>query len=370
MLASEMRGAEADVIALSGTDIVDRWEDARELDTPPLIVREGLAKALKAEELPEVERIDAGHSNPTFLVLSQGDRWILRRPPRPPFAPKAHDVLREYRVLAALSDQQVRTPTPLLACDDPAVIGAPFYLMEALDGLVIKADTPPPLGTPEQRARVGDELVDSLVELHAVDIDVAKIGSRASGASYLERQIALWSGQLDQRKLVREIPALTALTQHLSSQIPVSPTVSIVHGDFKLDNMFFSPAAPARLIAILDWEMATLGDPLADLGFLTATWTEPGESPDRTAGLSSATAQPGFPTRSELASRYAELSGASLDQLAWYQGFALWKIAILLEASYQRFLAGTAEDAFFPTLEQGVPQIAEQALDAAAGSLL
>jgi aminoglycoside phosphotransferase (APT) family kinase protein len=355
-------GDRADAPGASGTlalvDVVDTWAQARLLDAPPLIVREGLRDVLHGETLPEVHRIDAGHSNPTFLVEHEDTRAILRRPPRPPFAPKAHDVLREHRILDALRDQPVRAPVPILACEDPAVIGAPFYLMEALDGIVLRDVTPAPL-----------ELVDALVELHAVPARDAGMGRATRGNTYLERQLALWSGQWSRLRHTREIPAIEEVERRLTATRPSSPHVAIVHGDYKLDNVFFARSAPARLIAILDWEMATLGDPLADVGYLTATWVDPGEPVDRLGGLSSVTAQPGFPSRRELAARYAAASGLPLDDLSWYQALALWKLAILLEASYQRHLAGTTSDEFFVTLEESVPRIAEQALGAVSGAL-
>jgi aminoglycoside phosphotransferase (APT) family kinase protein len=358
-----------DPLATVLQDVVDTWGEIGELEPPPLIVRERLRATLGCAELPDVERIDAGHSNPTFLVRSSEGCWILRRPPRPPFAPTAHDVLREHRILSALRDQPVRTPMPYLACDDPAVIGAPFYLMEALDGLVVRDVTPSPLDTPELRAGIAVELVDALAELHDVAPERAGLGHPGRGEAYLERQVELWATQWA-RNQTRPVPALEELTRRLRRNRPTSPRIAVVHGDYKLDNMLFARAAPARLTAILDWEMATLGDPLADLGYLTATWIDADEAPDRIAGLSTATMEPGYPTRRHLADRYANLTDLGLDELAWYQALALWKLAILLEASYRRFLSGTTEDAFFATLQGGVPRIAEQALDASAGALL
>ncbi len=367
-------GDTADAPSASGTlalvDVVDTWAQAHLLDAPPLIVREGLRDVMGGAELPEVQRIDAGHSNPTFLVEHEGTRAILRRPPRPPFAPKAHDVLREHRILAALRDQPVRAPLPILACEDPAAIGAPFYLMEALDGIVLRDVTPAPLDGLRGHERAAEELVDALVELHAVPARDAGMGRAARGSTYLERQLGVWSGQWSRLNHTREIPAVEEVARRLEETRPASPRVAIVHGDYKLDNVLFAPSAPARLIAILDWEMATLGDPLADLGYLTATWVDPGEPADRLGGLSSVTAQPGFPSRRVLADRYAAASGLPLDSLAWYQALALWKLAILLEASYQRHLAGTTSDEFFATLEEGVPRIAEHALAAVTGALL
>jgi aminoglycoside phosphotransferase (APT) family kinase protein len=350
-------------------DVVDTWAEADALAAPPLIVREGLRETLGDAHLPEVERIDAGHSNPTFLVVANGARWILRRPPRPPFAATAHDVLREHRVLSALRAHDVRIPTPGIVCSGPARIGAPFYLMEALDGLVLRDHVPPPLDTPGQRAQAGAEMVDALAELHAIDPKATGLGSRGQGDTYLKRQLALWSGQWKQRR-TRPIPAINAVTQRLRERIPTTQRAAVVHGDYKLDNVLFAPTSPPRLVAILDWEMATVGDPLADVGYFTATWIGDGEAADRMVGLSGATSEPGFPSRSDLAARYAQRSGLDLEDLAWYQGLALWKLAILLESSYARFLSGTAADTFFGTLENGVPLLAEQALGACAGDLL
>jgi aminoglycoside phosphotransferase (APT) family kinase protein len=350
-------------------DVVDTWEEARLLSSPPLVVREGLRRLLETELLPEVERIDAGHSNATFIVRAPNLCCILRRPPRPPFEPKAHDVLREYRYLMALGTQPVRVPVALMQCRDPSIIGAPFYLMEALDGLALRDQVPPSLDGAEDRRRIGEQLVDALHELHRVDASAVGLGDTTHGEGYLERQVSLWSEQWA-RNQTREIGAVDEVTRFLESAIPVTHRVAIVHGDYKLDNVLFAPAAPATLVAILDWEMATIGDPLADLGYLTGTWTNPGESADRLLGLSAVTAQPGFPVRRELAAWYADRSGLALDDLAWYQALALWKLAILLEASYRRFLTGTTSDAFFGELERGVPEIAEHALEAARGGLL
>jgi aminoglycoside phosphotransferase (APT) family kinase protein len=331
-------------------DVVDTWEEAGRLTSPPLVVREGLRRLLKTDVLPEVERIDAGHSNATFIVRTPTLRCILRRPPRSPFEPKAHDVLREYRYLNALRDQPVRVPVALLQCQDRSVIGSPFYLMEALDGLALRDRVPSSFDTPEDRRRIG-------------------LGDTTHGERYLERQVNLWAQQWA-RNQTREIRAVDEVTRLLQVAIPVSHRVAIVHGDYKLDNVLFTRGAPPTLMAILDWEMATIGDPLADLGYLTGTWINPGESSDRLLGLSAVTAQPGFPGRRELAARYAARSGLPLDDLAWYQALALWKLSILLEASYRRFLTGTTSDAFFSELELGIPKIAEHALDAALGGLL
>jgi len=334
----------------------------------PLIVREALERVLGLGEL-EVERASAGHSNVTFFLSADGRRLVLRRPPRGPFPPSAHDVLREYRILAALEEFDVRTPRVVLACDDPGVIGASFYVMERVDGVVADPATPPPLDNPADRARIGEELIDTLLELHRVEWRRSDALSRIGRANgYLERQVDLWSTQWKRQK-TREVESIERTGEALRRSLPTSPPATVVHGDYKLDNVAFAPHSPARLVAILDWEMATIGDPLADLGFLTATWLQ-GDDPERLLGLSRAPTEPGYPTRAQLVERYASASGLDVERLPWYQSLALWKLAILLEGSYRRFRAGTTDDPFFARLESGVPSLAAQAEAALAGSLL
>ncbi len=334
----------------------------------PLIVHEALEAELGLGEL-RVERASAGHSNVTFFLDAGGRRLVLRRPPRGPFPPSAHDVLREYRILHALEEFEVRVPQVVLACDDPEVIGAPFYVMERIEGVVADAATPPPLDNPRDRARIGDELIDTLVELHRVDWRSSEALSRIGRPDgYLERQLRLWTEQWRKQR-TRDVELIDRTGEELRRAVPTSPPATIVHGDYKLDNVAFAPRSPARLLAVLDWEMATIGDPLADLGFLTATWTQ-GDDPERLLGLSRAPTEPGYPARGDLIERYGTVSGLGVEGLAWYQALALWKLAILLEGSYRRFKAGTTDDPFFARLERGVPSLAAQAWDALGGALL
>lgn len=351
-------------------DVVETWEQARALPEPPLIVLEGLRAAigLDDEEL-EVERISAGHSNVTFTVRSSRGDWVLRRPPRPPFSPSAHDVEREYRMLAALGDSGARVPSVRSMHATDEAIGAPFYLMESIPGQIIRDRTAPPLDTPEQRSLIGEELIDALCEVHEAEWRDDGIAPPGRSNGYLERQLSLWTRQWGHNS-TREVPLIAEVGEALEAGMPGSSAAAVVHGDYKLDNVIFGLEAPARLVGILDWEMSTIGDPLADLGYLTATWIESDEDPDRLLGLSAATREPGFPTRAQLAERYAAISGRDLSALPWYQGLALWKLAILLEASYGRFLAGTTDDPFFARLDTGVPRLAEQARRAIAGEPL
>jgi aminoglycoside phosphotransferase (APT) family kinase protein len=332
---------------------------------PPLLVHEPLEAFLDARGLGAgrlaAEPIGEGHSNVTFLIRRGAEEWVLRRPPRGPLPPSAHDVLREARLLLALEGARVRVPRVVATCADEAVIGAPFYVMERVAGDVLQAELPAALDDEASRARIADELVDALVEVHAVDWRARGLEDYGRPTGYLERQIRRFAGLWDALR-TRELPAIDEVTRRLAARIPASGPATIVHGDFRLGNTMFAPGAPARLAAIFDWELATIGDPLADVGYLAATWAQPGE-PDQTLfALGAVTRLPGFPPREALVARYEERSGRAMTDLRWYMTLALWKSAIFLEGSYRRRLAGTTEDAFFDRLERGVPELAERAL--------
>jgi len=312
----------------------------------------------------QVERHAAGHSNETFFVRRGSDEWVLRRPPRGAFLPTAHDVLREYRVLSALAGTGVRSPRPLVACDDSAVIGAPFYLMERARGFVIRDALPPGFGPDDHEARagIGDELVDALVELHAVDWRSVGLEGLGKPTGYLERQVRRWSGQLAlTTRFTRTLSDLVEVGEWLAGHVPESGPTTIVHGDYKLDNMVFAPDPPAQLTAILDWEMATIGDPLADVGWMVSFWREPGDPADILEGDTAITRLPGFRSRQELLDRYAKGSARAIHDLTFYTVLAVWKLAVLLEGSYARHLAGVTDDPLFAQLEEGVPGLARRA---------
>jgi aminoglycoside phosphotransferase (APT) family kinase protein len=336
----------------------------------PLVDAEALTSYLR-ERFPELateeltlERHKAGHSNETFFVRFGHRDLVLRRPPRGAFLPTAHDVSREYRVLSALGDRGVRAPRPALFCDDTAVIGAPFYLMERIDGSVIRDALPEGFGGDiNARRPIGDELVDALVELHSIDWKQAGLEGFGKPVGYLDRQVRRWKGQLDlTQPLTRSIPELLAVGDWLGEHIPDPGNVTIVHGDYKLDNVVFASDPPARLLAILDWEMSTIGDPLADLGWMLSFWREPDDPIEFAMDEQAVTRLPGFATRAELVERYRERSGRDVPDLTFYMALAVWKLAILLEGSYARHLAGLTDDPFFAELEEGVPILAHRAL--------
>ncbi|HEX2088666.1 MAG TPA: phosphotransferase family protein [Actinomycetota bacterium] len=342
----------------------------------PLVDPEGLTSYLRdrfpdsASESVEVERHMAGHSNETFFVRFGERDWVLRRPPRGAFLPTAHDVAREYRVLSALAGTGVRAPRPVLFCEDTAVIGAPFYLMERVDGAVIRDVLPEPFASDESLRRgLGDELVDALVELHAVDWRSVGLEGFGKPSGYLERQVRRWSGQLELTEpLTRKVPELHAATDWLRRNlngVPDTPP-TIVHGDYKMDNVMYAPVAPARLIAVLDWEMSTIGDPLADLGWMVSFWREPGDPVAIDLEGKGPTRLPGFQRRDDLILRYEERSRRQVGDLTFHMVLAVWKLAILLEGSYARHLAGLTDDSFFAQMEEGVPLLAQRALNLAS----
>ena len=305
---------------------------------------------LPAGEPARLTRIGEGASNLTFLVERGGARLVLRRPPPPPLPPSAHDVVREARLQLALRDEGVRVPRVLAVCEDPEVLGAPFYVMEELQGSVL---TDEPAAT-DGRA-LGAAVVDALAGLHAVDWRREPLNGFGRPAGYLERQLRRFRALYD-ASTGRRFAAFDELAAALERGLPSVSETTVVHGDYRLGNLMVG--ADSRLVAILDWEMATLGDPLADLGYLTVTWSEPGavEHPMLRSPVS---ALAGWPARAELVERYVAATGRDVSQLAWYQALALWKASVFCEAIYQRALRGEHDDAWAAELEAGVPRLIE-----------
>ena len=322
--------ADADALPLAPLLILDRIEaflDEHGLGAGPLSAR----------------RIGVrGGSNFTFLLERGGDRYALRRPPRPPLPPSAHDVAREARLQLALARQGIRVPRILAVCDDPALIGVPFYVMEYLAGDVIDHELPASLaGNRAERRRLGLDLVDALVEVHAADVEAGDLAVFARPGSYAERQVRRFA-ELWPLNATRDLPALE-IAARLAADIPEPLPDTVVHGDYRLGNVMVG-AESTRIVAVLDWEMGAIGDPRADVGYLVATYTEPGGTA-AALGTSPVTATDGFPTRRDLVARYRERSGRSLERLAWFEALALWKAAVFCEAIYGRYLRGELGDA-------------------------
>jgi aminoglycoside phosphotransferase (APT) family kinase protein len=346
---------------LAPDDVVRSHAEAEANEREPLLVLEPLAEFLKANGLEAPDDLDAtpvgeGHSNVTFL-LSTG--VVLRRPPRGPLPPSAHDVLREARLLRALEPTPVRVPRVLAVGDDESVIGAPFYVMEQMIGEVITDTMPPALDNPTERDRIADQLIQALVELHAVDWTAIGLEGFGKPSGYLERQLRRFNGLWEINK-TRELPLVEEVGTWLADNLPESPPATVVHGDYRLGNTMFAPQAPAHLVAIFDWEMATIGDPLADLGYMVMHWTQP-DDPSSKFNLHTVTRQEGFPTREELIRRYEEGSGRSMQALNWYVTLALWKAIVFMEGNYKRAVAGSTDDPYLKAFGDGVIEIAERA---------
>ncbi len=322
-----------------------------------------LAARLPGPGVLRVERIMQGHSNLTFTVERDGKAWVLRRPPRGELLPTSHDVTREYRVLAALYGSPVPVPRPILLCEDPSVIGAPFYLMEKVPGMAIRGQLPPAFAEdPSARLGLAERLIDTLADIHRLDWRARGLEGLGKPVGYIDRQVRRWTGQL-QGAWNREIPELILVGDWLREHLPESPPATLVHGDYRLDNLMFLPEPPATVTAVVDWEMSTLGDPLADLGYLLTFWRDPGDPPAEFEDDAwQVTELPGFPSRDWLVERYADRTGTDVRDLNFYQVLAVWKLAILLEGSFKRLKDGMADDPWFASLETGVPALARRAL--------
>ena len=335
----------------------------------PLIVLDRVEAFLDAHGLGtgsvSARRIGvAGGSNFTFLLERGGDRYVLRRPPRPPLPPSAHDMVREAHLQLALARQGIRVPPILAVCEETEVLGVPFYVMEHLNGSVITDELPPHLAAdPEARRRVGLDLVDTLAEIHGADVTEPGLAAFVRPGSYAERQVRRFS-DLWPLNATRDLP-VPEIGRRLATAVPKPLPLSVVHGDYRLGNALVDDAS-SRITAVLDWEMGAIGDPRADLGYLVATYTEPGGSANA-LGTSPVTATPGFPSRDELIARYEEHTGASVARLAWFEALALWKAAVFCEAIYGRYRRGELGEApQAARFEDGVPRLVAGAAEALA----
>jgi aminoglycoside phosphotransferase (APT) family kinase protein len=337
---------------------------------PPLLVMDPLLAFLDAAGLgdgePEITPIGDGHSNVTYRFDRGGARFVLRRPPRPPIPPSANDMLREARVLRAL-EGRARVPRVLAVCDDESVIGAPFYVMEEVAGDVVTGQMPAALDTPEQRRRAGEELVDALVEIHGVDWRAAGLEGFGKPDGYLERQLRRFLGLWDHNK-TREIPAVERVGAWLKANLPDSPPATIVHGDYRLGNVILASEPPSRVCAVLDWEMSTIGDPLADLGYLCTLWVDRDDPSLGRFELTGVTRAEGWLTRAEVIARYEERSGRSMTDIRWYRTLALWKSIVFMEGNYRRASAGMSDDPYLKSFGDGVIGLAERAEELTRGA--
>ncbi len=315
-------------------------------------------------ELPlSFERISGGRSNMTFGVRdSAGHAWALRRPPLGKRLGSAHDMGREHRVIAALQDTPVPVPPVIGLCEDEAVNGAPFYVMGFVDGPVLRSAEEASIFEEGDRRAIGDRVVDTLVAIHEVDPDEVGLGELGRKEAYVERQLKRWQGQWEKSK-TRELAVVDDVHDRLSSRIPEQGPATIVHGDYRLDNMILSPSG--EVAAVVDWELCTLGDPLADVGMLLVYWSQAGD--DFMPLFAPATIAPGFPKRDDVRERYAERSGRDLSQIDFFIALGFWKLAIILEGVYARYASGQygKTDEGFEAFAKVVERLAEAADEAA-----
>jgi aminoglycoside phosphotransferase (APT) family kinase protein len=297
---------------------------------------------------------EGGGSNFTFLLERDDGRWVLRRPPRPPLPPSAHDMVREARLQLALAPQFERLPTIVAIGEDELVLGVPFYVMEFLEGDVVTTELPLDA---DPRA-LGEDIVDALVEIHAADVTTLELAAFARPGSYNERQVRRFT-QLWELNKTRDVPHMEEVGAWLAAELPEQLAPTVVHGDYRLGNAM---VAGGRIAAVLDWEMGAIGDPRADVGYLLATYAEPA-GPPNPLGTSPVTQTPGFPSKDELVARYVEGSGRDVEPLAWFEALALWKAAVFCEAIYGRYVRGelAAEDERAARFELGVPYLAQAA---------
>jgi len=296
---------------------------------------------------------------------------VLRRPPLGHVLPTAHDMAREHRVLAALADTDVPVARPLALCTDTEVNGAPFYVMEHREGVVANERLPEGFATTAAERRAASlALVDVLVRLHRVDFVARGLADFGKPEGYLERQVRRWSQQWEKSK-VAEAPEIEELIQRLRAALPESPAPTLVHGDYRLGNVALDPRDPGRIVAVFDWEMATLGDPLADLGYTLIYWGEEKDPADqRMPGtFSGVTAQPGFLTRDEIVAEYAARSGRDVAHVDFYQVLALYKLAVISEGIYARYVQGKTVGKGFENLQRSSVALARRALALASGSV-
>ena len=315
-----------------------------------------------------IERSSTGASNEMFEVRRGEQVWILRRPPLHKVAPGAHDMAREFRVLTALEGTEVPHPSPVLLCEDEAVIGAPFYLMERIDGFTPRDPLPAPFDVDGgSRREMAFALIDGIAAVARVDWRARGLEGFGKPDGFLERQVSRWLSQLA-RYRTRDIPGLDEVAGWLQANRPVMGKPAIIHGDYQFINVMLAPEPPARLAAIVDWEQSTIGDPLLDLAWVLAGWSEDGEA--LRFGSKYLTDRRGFPSRRELADRYEQQTGRDLTRLPWYVVLALFKLACILEGSYHRFVTGNSDNPLHEKMGPLVLDLARQAQETARSGVI
>lgn len=313
-----------------------------------------------AESGVRVQQFPEGHSNLTYLLIcGDGQEYVLRRGPLGPVAPKAHDMAREFRVLQAIHPHFAEAPQPIHLCDDASVIGAVFFIMERRCGTILRGALPPEFTqVPEHGRKLSEAMVDGMVRLHAIDVSDPALAALGKAEGFLERQVHGWTERW-QRARTDTVEPMEVVSGWLANNMPVSPPPALVHNDYKLDNVTFRSVSHVE--AVLDWEMATIGDPLADLGLTLCYWSWVNEPGVALGPVPSLTSRPGWFTRDEFVACYAERTGRDLSQLSYYEIFGIFKLAVILQQIYFRFRRGQTQDERFRHFDQSVDSLARLA---------
>ncbi len=313
-----------------------------------------------------VRQFGGGAANLTYLLDYGAQQYVLRRPPLGPVAASAHDMGREYRVLSVLHQAYPYAPRAFLFCDDLSVIGAPFFVMERRQGVVVRRTMPEAYAAmPNAARRMSEALVDALAAFHAVDYDALGLGGLGKPTGFIDRQIEGWYRRWHAAKTA-DLPDMDAVYAWLKANQPANTRVSLVHNDYKLDNVMLAAGDPGRVVAVFDWDMCTLGDPLADLGALLTYWTEPSDPPYLQATAMMPLGEPGFLSRAKLVARYAAKSGRAVEAIDFYHALGLFRLTVIVAQIYIRYARGQTQDSRFAAMEFMIPALARRARELAA----
>jgi aminoglycoside phosphotransferase (APT) family kinase protein len=314
-----------------------------------------------AERGITVEQFPSGHSNLTYLLKINGREYVLRRGPLGPVAPKAHDMAREFRVLQMVHPRFPEAPAVFHLCEDPAVLGAVFFLMERRHGLILRDEVPPQFATLQNYPQlISEAFVDCLIRMHAIDISNTGLSALGKPDGFLERQVQGWADRWH-RASMDEAQTMDHVIRWLIDRLPASPAPTLVHNDYKLDNVMLRSGSTGQIEAVLDWEMATIGDPLADVGLTLCYWAWAVAPGLRTRAAPAITSQPGWYTREEFVQRYEERSGRNLTNIGYYEVLGVFKLAVILQQIYYRFRRGQTQDKRFQNFSESVRGLVELA---------
>ncbi len=317
-----------------------------------------------------IRQFGGGAANLTYLLDYGTHQYVLRRPPLGPVAPSAHDMAREFRVLSVLHQNFRYAPRAFVFCEDVSIIGAPFFVMERRQGIVVRRSIPDIYaGIPDAPRRMSEALVDALVDFHAVDYKAVGLETLGKPLGYVERQIEGWYGRWHKAK-VDDLPQMDTVHQWLIEHLPVSSAVSLVHNDYKLDNVMLAADDPGKLVAIFDWDMCTLGDPLVDLGALVTYWTEPSDPPYMQMTAMMPVGDSRFPTRADIIQRYAEKSGRDVSHITFYHALGLYRLVVICAQIFIRYKRGQTQDTRFEAFGTMIPLLAQAAQEVAMGQAL